>query len=80
MQANFSLSKEIMGKLTKDKKDSGRDKSATVTRALQRYWLADVEVENMTIEEVKITFDEVNDKLAYLRKLEHKLYIRLEEV
>ncbi|GAG69948.1 unnamed protein product [marine sediment metagenome] len=79
MQANFSLSKEIMVKLTKDKRDSGRDKSATVTRALQRYWLKEVDIEDMTDAEAKIKYSELIDKKQQLEEQIQRVYLRLED-
>ena len=79
MQANFSLSKEIMVKLTKDKRDSGRDKSATVTRALQRYWLKEVDIEDMTEAEAKIKYSELTDKKQQLEEQIQRVYLRLED-
>ena len=79
MQANFSLSKEIMVKLTKDKRDSGRDKSATVTRALQRYWLKEVDIEDMTEAEVKTKYSELTDKKQQLEEQIQRVYLRLED-
>ena len=79
MQANFSLSKEIMVKLTKDKRDSGRDKSATVTRALQRYWLKEVDIEDMTEAEAKIKYSELTDKKKKLEEQIQRVYLRLED-